>query len=159
MPSDPESSAAEPPDWPGDLTSPPHRSGAHVLVLGLILSLLASMILLALATEPDSRGFGTHEQLGLSPCRMMEFTGVPCPGCGVTTSVTLAAQGRPIDSFLVQPLGLLCALALPLLAIWAVRVHRRGDDLYEVIASRKRPWVRVSLALVALAWIYKIAIS
>ena len=159
MPTEPDSTAAEVPDWPGDQPTPTRRSGAHTLVLGLILSMVASMVLLALATEPDPRGFGTHEQLGLSPCRMMEYTGVPCPGCGVTTSVTLAAQGRPVDSFLVQPLGLVCALALPLLAVWAVRVHRRGDDLYEVIANRKKPWVRGTLALIALAWVYKIAIS
>lgn len=159
MPTETDSATAEGPDWPGDLASPPRRSGAHLLILGLILSLVASMVLLAVATEPDPRGFGTHEQLGLSPCRMMEYTGVPCPGCGVTTSVTLAAQGRPLDSFLVQPLGLLCALALPLLAVWAVRGHRRGDDLYDVIARRKKPWVRASLVIVALAWVYKIAVS
>lgn len=146
-------------EWPGDEFVPRKRGGSHYLVLSGVLGATASVVVLAFATEPDPRGYGTHEQLGLAPCRMMEWTGVPCPGCGVTTSVTLAAQGSPVDAFWVQPFGVLTVIALPLLTIWAVVGHLRGEDLYRNIEERRAPWVRVGLALLGLAWIYKIVVS
>ena len=132
------------------------RSGSHLLVLGLILGLLGVMVLLALVAEPDPRGFGTHEQLGLWPCRMKQWTGLPCPGCGVTTSVTHAVQGRPLESLRVQPLGLLVALALPPLALWGLLVHRRGGDLYALLTESSFPWIRLTLIVAAASWVYKL---
>ena len=132
------------------------RSGSHLLVLGLILGLLGVMVLLALVAEPDPRGFGTHEQLGLWPCRMKQWTGLPCPGCGVTTSVTHAVQGRPLESLRVQPLGLLVAVVLPPLAVWALVVHRRGGDLYARLSGASFPWIRLSLVAAAVSWVYKL---
>jgi len=142
--------------WPGDEAAPQARGGSHYLVLYGVLGATASIGILALVAVPDPRGFGTHEQLGLAPCRMKQWTGVPCPGCGVTTSVTLAAQGHPLQSFLVQPFGLFTAIALPLFSIWAIRGHLRGIDLYRTIEERRGPWVKSVLALMAVAWIYKI---
>lgn len=146
------------PSWPGDAapSEPAERSGSHHLVLWLILGLTASMVVLALVAEPDPRGFGTHEQLGLWPCRMKQFTGLPCPGCGVTTSVTHAVQGRPLEALRVQPLGLLVALLLPPLSVWALVVHRRGGDLYETLGQTSIPWLRVLLFVAGLAWVYKL---
>ena len=148
-------------DWPGEreTTEPSRRPGSHFLVLFAILGATACLPLLAFFTEPDTRGFGTHEQLGFAPCRMIEWTGVPCPGCGVTTSVTLAVQGRPLDAAMVQPFGLLTAITLPLLALWALVGHLRGVDLYRQIEERRAPWVRGGLLLMLAAWIYKIVIT
>jgi len=146
-------------DWPEGASETPARGGAHWLVLlGFIGGTLA-MVLLAFVATPDARGHGTHEQLGLSPCRMMQWTGIPCPGCGVTTSVTLAAQGHPWQSFLVQPFGLLTALALPLLTLWSIVEHRRGVDLYRKIAEARKAWIWWTLTVCALAWTYKIVIT
>lgn len=36
---------------------------------------------------------GTHRQLGLPPCTLRLVTGLPCPACGMTTSVALLARG------------------------------------------------------------------
>ena len=148
-------------EWPGDQPAEAERArgGTHFMVLTGILGATASLPLLALLTEPDPRGFGTHEQLGLSPCRMMEWTGVPCPGCGVTTSVVLTTQGQPLEAFLAQPFGVLTVVALPFLSVWALVGHFRGRDLYRDIEERRAPWVRVTLLLMLAAWIYKIAIS
>lgn len=148
-----------PSSWPGDETTLRTRGGSHFLVLLGSLGATGTIGVLALVAEPDSRGFGTHEQLGLPPCRMMEWTGVPCPGCGVTTSVTLAAQGEPVQAFLVQPFGVLTVIALPLLSIWAVLGHLRGADLYSTIEQRKGVWIKATLLLMGLAWIYKIVVS
>ena len=154
----PDRAGTDGPAWPGDapLEERRERSGSHLLVLGLILGLTAVLVLLAVLVEADPRGYGTHEQLGLWPCRMKQLTGLPCPGCGVTTSVTHAVQGRPLQSLRVQPLGLLVALALPPLSVWALVVHRRGGDLYAILGETRVPWVRVTLVVAGLAWVYKL---
>jgi len=135
------------------------RSSEHWILLGL--SLASVVVFLALATwiRPDPRGFGTHEQLGLPACRMIEWTGFPCPGCGVTTSVALFAHGRLLESLHNQPLGFLIALAIPLYAAWALASHLMGRDLArDARVLRVRTFVIVLLALVAACWVYKIAL-
>ena len=146
-------------EWPLEPAEARDRGLPHYLILLGFWGATATMLLLALIAQPDPRGFGTHEQLGLSPCRMIQWTGVPCPGCGVTTSLTLAAQGRPLESLAVQPFGFLTAIALPLLALWALVVHRRGGDLYERVAARRGLAPKSALVLMGLAWAYKLVIT
>ncbi len=143
-------------DWPLDAEKPVKRGASHFVTLALLLMSTAAILALGLFASADGRGFGTHEQLGLPPCQMMAMTGVPCPGCGVTTSVTLAAKGKASESLATQPLGLLLVLFVPLLTLFAVLLHVRGVDLYSRFEHRQLPWVRVFLALAAGAWIYKI---
>jgi hypothetical protein len=45
------------------------------------------------------------------PCGMKQRTGLPCPTCGMTTSVLAFARGDLMTSFYVQPAGgFLCTL-------------------------------------------------
>ena len=145
---------------PGDEPLPPPRRGLeHASLLALFL--LGGLVPLALAflVEPDPRGHGTHTQLGLPPCGLMTWTGVPCPGCGVTTSASLFLHGRLGDALATQPLGPLVALALPLAAVWALVQHARGRDLARELAHpRWRPRVALGLLLLLLAWGYKLAV-
>ncbi len=34
--------------------------------------------------EPDAKGYGTHQQLGLPPCSSILLFGSKCPACGMT---------------------------------------------------------------------------
>ena len=70
------------------------RSKEHWIVLALAWLALGGAFLLGRFLEPDPRGFGTHEQLGFRACLPVELWNVPCPGCGVTTAVTLAVHGE-----------------------------------------------------------------
>lgn len=107
--------------------------------------------------DPDPRGIGTHEQLGLPPCGFVQvFDGVPCPSCGFTTTYALAAHLRPVEALKNQPFGfalfLLTVAAAPL-SSWAAA---RGVSLFEV--TERWPWGRIFvgfLALWLLAWAYK----
>jgi len=78
------------------------------------------------------------------PCPLRTITGVPCPLCGMTTSVVAAVHGNVADAIAANPAGLalvlaavtlivfrparllLPALAAPLVlaAMWLFELHR-----------------------------------
>lgn len=134
------------------------RSLEHWVILGGALLALIAVIVLGTWVEPDPRGHGTHEQFGMPPCRMLQFTSIPCPGCGVTTSVALAAHGQFAASFWNQPFGLFMALAVPIVAIFALVQHARCRDLGQVLRAMYLRWWMLGIGLVALAgWAWKAA--
>src|SRR4051794_5757921 len=56
--------------------------------------LLLGGFIVAYWLEPDPRGFGTHQRLGLPPCTIRSLCGFPCPSCGMTTSFACFIKGR-----------------------------------------------------------------
>lgn len=64
----------------------PRFSPANRLLVGLLGLGILGLLVLANRLEPDKRGFGTHEQLGLTPCSFHRWTGRLCPTCGATTA-------------------------------------------------------------------------
>lgn len=136
------------------------RSPLHWVVLAAAAAALLGFAVLATLVEPAPEGHGTHEQLGLPPCSTMELFGVPCPGCGVTTSVALATRGQIADSFLTQPFGLLLAALGVFLIPWALVGLLRGRDLGQDLARLARKPVLIPLGLYFVgAWLYKLWIT
>jgi len=133
------------------------RAPEHWMLLTMAVAVAIGFVVLGVFIAPDERGYGTHEKLGLPSCVMMDVTGIPCPGCGVTTSVALAANGRFAESFINQPFGLFCALAGALFVLWAFWTHFRGRDIYSGVRKiRLGRWgIRLGIAM-AVAWVYKI---
>src|SRR5262249_31354400 len=90
----------------------------------LLAGLSAAMLLIARLLRRSADGVGTHRQLGLPPCAFLHFTGIPCPGCGLTTSVAHAARLQFYEAIITQPFGLLvfvlAVLSVPL-SIYCVR--------------------------------------
>ncbi len=133
------------------------RGWEHWALLGGALLVLAGLWLVRFSTQPDPRGLGTHEQLGMPPCNLLEYTGVPCPGCGVTTSLSLAYHGSIGEAFLTQPFGLFLAFALPLFAVGAIVACLRGYDLRGELGRARTRWSAIGMVILLLsAWIYKI---
>jgi hypothetical protein len=132
------------------------RTPEHWVIMGGGILAVAALILLGLLLEPDPRGYGTHEKLGMRPCMPMELWNVPCPGCGVTTSVTHAMNGDLPGSLRVQPFGLVVVLGVLAFFAWALLGHLRGrdrwDDLKDIRWSR---WMTTLGVLMGMAWIYK----
>ena len=56
------------------------------------------------------------------PCPMRTLTGVPCPLCGMTTSVVEAVHLQVADAFAANPAGI--ALVLVALALLVFRPRR-----------------------------------
>jgi hypothetical protein len=122
-------------------------------------ALLVVLVGFALTLGPDERGFGTHEKLGMQPCLTMKLWTLPCPGCGVTTSLALAARGELGASFANQPFGFLLALALAAFVLWAPIAHLRGRDLWhDLLRVRFGLWGPILVLLLVLSWLYKIAL-
>jgi hypothetical protein len=94
-----------------------------LLVVGVI---LLGLLGVAAVIEPDERGYGTHQKLGLPPCTFQFVTGVRCPSCGMTTSWAYLVRGRLIESLNSNTGGTLVGVIAMLLAPWAVLSGLRG---------------------------------
>jgi hypothetical protein len=124
----------------------------------VVASLGAASLIVARLLQPSADGFGTHRQLGLPPCAFLHFTGIPCPSCGLTTSVAHAARFHFYESIITQPFGLVifisAVLSIPLSICfiyrrvpWAILKRLRGGKLA----------IYSMIALFILSWLYKIS--
>ncbi len=134
------------------------RGAAHWLTLGVALLAPVGLVAARLLLTPAPEGHGTHTQLGLPPCQTMNWFGVPCPGCGVTTSFAWFAHAGVLESLRTQPLGFALGMAALLAAPLAVLAHVRGLDLGEQVRLRNRysTWFAIGV-FAAAAWLYKLA--
>ena len=92
------------------------RVGRGLLVL--VSLLLIAGFGLALSLEPDPRGFGTHQRLGLPPCTFIAIFDIPCPSCGMTTSFANFTRGRFVAAADANVAGLLLAGVCFVLIPW-----------------------------------------
>jgi hypothetical protein len=91
-----------------------HQPSRSIRLLLTIIALgLITVFVIAFRLQPDERGFGTHQQLGLPPCTFREFTGVNCPHCGMTTCFANVVRGRFAAAWNANPAG------IPLVALFA----------------------------------------
>lgn len=134
------------------------RSGLHWALVAFVPIVVAALVILA-RLEPDPRGLGTHESLGLDPCITMELWGVPCPGCGVTTSVALALDGELWASFKNQPFGFTVALLLIAYLVLVPVGHLLGRDLGVWLSRPPNRYVLIGALLLILgSWAWKFAL-
>lgn len=125
-----------------------------------ILAALTSLAFLAIlvigaALKPNPAGHSTHEQLGMPPCGFLSATGYPCPTCGMTTAVSLAAHAHPWRAFVTQPFGALVALGAAVGFWGALHVALFGSRLGRIAGTLLRPRiVWIGAGLWAASWGY-----
>jgi hypothetical protein len=94
----------------------PVSSGGRWLLLAWSLFLLGGFAS-ARMLEPDPRGFGTHQRLGLPPCTFRMLFGIPCFSCGMTTSFSHFTRGHFAQAVETNAggavLALVCAAQIP----------------------------------------------
>jgi hypothetical protein len=56
----------------------------------------------------------------LGPCGLKQKYGLPCPTCGMTTSVLAFSQGKILESFYIQPAAALLCCVLVVIAFLAL---------------------------------------
>jgi hypothetical protein len=147
------------------LPPPPPRERRLLDRLVSLLLLLPSGSVLAVAAylRPDPAGVGTHQQLGLGGCTLLQLTGWPCPMCGMTTSFSLAMHGHLVDSFLCQPYGLVLfslTLATALVSlVELVRPTGRWRRFWGWLGL-KEGWIAAGLlGGLLVGWVYKLLVT
>lgn len=120
----------------------------------------AGLLLVAAWIDPDRRGYGTHEALGMPPCGFLVRTRLPCPTCGMTTAYTLLMHGRIDTAFLAQPAGALLCLGTAACALIFGRAAIIGR-LPSINWDRIRPVLLMMLVVLTLllGWGFKLALG
>lgn len=116
------------------------------------------LLLVGRLLQPASAGVGTHEQLGLPPCAFLHFTGIPCPGCGLTTSVAHAAHLHFYESVVTQPFGFVVfLLAVLIIPVSVCLIHWRIPYSKIINLRVKNLLIYLLIALFLFSWLYKVA--
>lgn len=124
----------------------------------IALSCVSGVVLtIARVLSPSPNGLGTHQQLGLPPCFFHQFTGIPCPTCGMTTSFAHTVRLQFYEAFVTQPFGMLaCVLMALMIPLSFVLMRRRVPWLKLLTARGSNTVMYVMIALFLAAWVYKI---
>ncbi len=128
------------------------------ILAGLAALVLLTMLVTGARLAPRVEGHGTHEQLGMPACGFLQATGRPCPTCGMTTAVSLAAHGAPGQALATQPFGALVALGASVGFWGCLHVAAFGSRIGRIAESLLRPkalWV--GAGLLGASWVYKMA--
>jgi len=136
-------------------------SPSRLRIAGL-LAAVPCWIVLAVGLSLDARekGDGTHTQLGLTPCRTMVVDGVPCPGCGLTTSITAAVHGDLIASVKANVFGTFLFFVLVFIGSIGIIQALSGRDFLTRI-FRRRVWLICGIMITGtlVGWAIKLAIG
>ena len=134
-----------------------NRTLYFVLVKLVLIGLCLTPLVIAVGLEPDHRGHGTHEQMGLEPCGYLVETGRPCPTCGMTTAFANTVRLRLPSAFAANPGGLFLALVCMAIPIYIVDSWRRrlpASRFFQTWLGRR--WLIISIAVLLLGWIIKL---
>jgi len=113
------------------------------------------MLTVAAFLTPSVSGVGTHQQLGLSACSSLAYTGYPCPSCGMTTAVAATVHGRFALAFRAQPFGILLTLAAVVFGVCGAVQFLTARP----ILARMRPrfwWAFLAVAGLLGGWVWKV---
>lgn len=110
--------------------------------------------------EPDARGYGTHEQLGMAECGWPQRYGMPCPTCGVTTAACYLVHWLPWRALVTQPFGAaLTATGLFVMANALADLLRGYSFMTRAYSLRLGHWVIGGALLLLAAWGYKVIVG
>jgi hypothetical protein len=132
------------------------RSKLHVLMLlacagGLIWSMLLY------------NSYDTIENQGPSVCMIKNITGVPCPSCGSTRSVSAILHGDIRSAIRFNPFGLIITLIMIISPLWILYDAGAGKDTFLRFYFRlndffNQKWVVIIMVgLIIANWIWNIS--
>jgi hypothetical protein len=119
-----------------------------------------AMLVTAAVVKPNPTGLGTHTALGMAPCGFQQWSGIPCPSCGMTTSWAWFARGNIAASLWVQPMGTLLAV-LAVFGFWGgLYIAISGRPAHQLLWLVPGGYIaRWFVTVAILAWIWKIFIQ
>lgn len=135
--------------------------GTWVSRLVWLVLLAGTLFVVITATQltPDPIGHGTHTQLGLPPCGFYLYSGLPCPGCGLTTCFSHMVRFEWVGAARANPFG----VALFLVTVAGVPVSAygllRGRAVMPLLDRLQMEKVSILLAVCSLmVWGIRIAV-
>lgn len=129
------------------------------IILSRLFVLFSSLgiLLLSIWLNPDDRGFGTHEQLGLPPCPFLYFTAFPCAACGLTTSFSSIAHGHFFRAFSAHPLGPFLFLLNITLILFSLKNLLSKESFWDLVPDKYLNWFLIVFVSSFLSiWIYRL---
>jgi hypothetical protein len=123
----------------------------------------AEAFFLVLAVSFGLFALAGHYKIALwpFPCGFRQKYNLPCPTCGVTTSVKAFAQGKILESFYIQPAAALLCCVLAVSAFLAFFIAVFGvyfDFLNRFLTGIKIKYVIIVLiVIVAVGWAVTLA--
>ncbi|MCA9528518.1 MAG: DUF2752 domain-containing protein [Myxococcales bacterium] len=165
--------AGAPPDggaealWVGEAGPPlrvaratrPARAWVSRLAWAVLVAGPAAVFFIATRLTPDPSGLGTHTQLGLAPCGFYAVTGLPCPGCGLTTCFAHMVRGELAAAASANPFGVgLFVVAALMIPVGLVGLAR-GLPVLETLDRLRLGPVLIALSVFALlSWGVRLAL-
>ncbi len=99
-----------------------------------------------------------------SVCLFKEITGLPCPSCGTTRSLLLLISGQFHESLMMNPFGIVLALALVTVPSWMmIDTFRKRDSFYrrytrmERLLTHNKLLAAFAAVIVMLNWFWNIS--
>lgn len=85
------------------------REGTWLSRVGwfILFAIPLAVVITATTLTPAPEGHSTHMQLGLPACGFLEYTGIPCPGCGLTTCFTHMVRFEFVGATRANPFGVM----------------------------------------------------
>ena len=121
----------------------------------LLIACLAGFIYLFYSIQKEQQ-----ETVGV--CIIKNVTGYPCPSCGTTRAVTLLMNGKPIDSLLLNPFGIIVAVIMTIFPVWVLTDIVLKKETFFLAYKKaetiiRKPWIAIVLGLlVLLNWIWNL---
>jgi hypothetical protein len=134
---------------PGIFTRASRRQRVRAGIVLAVLAVLFGLIHLMATGRIDADRW-------LDPCGFKQRYGLPCPTCGMTTSVLAFARGRIFESFYIQPAAALACCIMVIAAFLALLTAAFGiyfrflDSLFSQI--RLKHLILALIILIAAAW-------
>jgi len=109
---------------------------------------------------PDSRGHGTHEQLGLPPCSFEAIFGRRCPSCGSTTAFAHLVRGNASAACRANTGGALLAVLTAVGGPWLLASAARGKWIGLVPSSSLVAWLAGLVAgTMMIDWVVRLVLD
>ncbi|MEM9191666.1 MAG: DUF2752 domain-containing protein [Myxococcota bacterium] len=117
----------------------------------------AAVFYTAATLTPSLEGHGTHTQLGLPPCGFLVMTGLPCPGCGLTTCFSHMVRGEFLSATAANPFGVMLFLVSTACMVTAFIGMIRALPVLETLDRLKADkWAMLLAASSLTVWLVKV---
>jgi hypothetical protein len=127
----------------------PRRGAAVAALLGLG-AFVAAACLSPYEADGRPRASGTHRQLGLPPCHFQTLSGLPCPACGMTTSLSLVMHGDLASAWRVNWAGVIVGAMAGVAVAWLVVIAVVGVTPGRWTVERTIEWLALGGVAVAM---------